>query len=550
MIWMPHRFPEHWTLINSDRMKEFEVPFSAKNTPSEEELKKKASVAMGAPVGKIASVEILKRSLDARSKDILYRYRVRGYLVGETPQPRFVPVFDKDVTNGKPVIIAGAGPAGLFAALELLQRGFKPIILERGKDVHARKFDMAAISRDGVLNPDSNYCFGEGGAGTFSDGKLYTRSVKRGNVSEVIETLIAFGAKEQIRIDAHPHIGSDALPRIMENIRKTILERGGEYHFENRIVDFNLENDKWVVKTLDLSGGGTAEKEYVGDAFILATGHSATDIYELLYKKGWTLERKGFALGVRAEHPQHLINNIQYHGHYQPYLPAAEYSLVEQVAGRGVFSFCMCPGGILVPSSTEQGGLVLNGMSNSMRNSKWANAGIVTSVEPEDVDNYYAAQGKALSGIEAMLSFRRDVEAKVFDVTSSFKAPGQRMTDFVRSKKGKSLLTPLPKTSYSPGAVAADLNEVLPEFVAERLKKAFPLFDRKMKGYYTSEALLLAVESRTSSPVRIPRDNETFEYVSAPKLYPCGEGAGYSGGIVSSALDGINAARAAVIRLG
>lgn len=540
--------PEHWTLINRRGMKEFEVAIPAQSSPTQEELIKKASVAMGTPVGRISHVEIVKRSLDARSKEIVYRYRVRGYAAGETPEQRELPKFERDVTNGTPVIIAGAGPAGLFAALELLQKGFKPIIVERGKDVHARKFDMAAISRDGILNEDSNYCFGEGGAGTFSDGKLYTRSVKRGNVSDVLELLIHFGAKEQIRIDAHPHIGSDALPRIMENIRKTIIERGGEYHFENRIVDFDYQKDKWIVKTIDIANG-SSEREFVGDAFVLATGHSATDIYELLYKKGWMLERKGFALGVRAEHPQSLINKIQYHGRYQPYLPAAEYSLVEQVAGRGVFSFCMCPGGILVPSSTEQNGLVLNGMSNSMRNSKWANAGIVTSVEPEDVDNYYAAQGKNISGIEAMLTFRRDIERNAFQVTESFKAPAQRMTDFVKSKKGKSIVTPLPKTSYAPGAVATDLSNVLPDFVAERLKKAFPLFDRKMKGYYTNEALLLAVESRTSSPVRIPRDNETYEYLSAPKLYPCGEGAGYSGGIVSSALDGINAARAVALRL-
>ncbi len=531
-------------------MKEFEVAMPAHSTPTKEELTRKAAVAMGIPAGRISHVEILKRSLDARSKEILYRYRVRGYASGESPELRTVPEFDADVKNARPVIIAGAGPAGLFAALQLLRKGFKPIILERGKNVHDRKFDMAAISREGLLNPDSNYCFGEGGAGTFSDGKLYTRSVKRGNVSDVIELLIRFGANEQIRIDAHPHIGSDALPRIMENIRNLIIDRGGEYHFENRIVDFEFVQQKWCVKTIDLSQGGNVEKEYIGDAFILATGHSATDIYELLHSKGWLLETKGFALGVRAEHPQSLINNIQYHGRYQPYLPAAQYSLVEQVAGRGVFSFCMCPGGILVPSSTEQGGLVLNGMSNSMRNSKWANAGIVTSVEPEDVDNFYASQGRNLSGIEAMLAFRRDVEKKAFQVTESFKAPAQRMTDFVKSKKGKSIVTPLPKTSYAPGAVATDLSNVLPDFVAERLKKAFPLFDRKMKGYYTSEALLLAVESRTSSPVRIPRDSETFEYLSAPKLYPCGEGAGYSGGIVSSALDGINAASAVACRLG
>ena len=353
---------------------------------------------------------------------------------------------------------------------------------------------MAALSVSGKVNPDSNYCFGEGGAGAFSDGKLFTRSSKRGDIREVLHQLVKFGADPSILVDAHPHIGSDRLPLIVENIRNCIVEHGGEYHFSTKVTDI------------------------------------ARDIYELFNRKGWSLEAKGFALGVRVEHPQSLVNRIQYHGKYQPYMPTAEYSFVTQVEDRGVFSFCMCPGGILVPSATSEGEVVLNGMSNSARNSKWANAGVVVSVEPGDMPRY------AKYGPLSLMHFQKDVEQSMFRFSGSMKAPAQRMMDFCRRVVSKDL----PATSYRPGAVSAPLHELLPEHVSWRLKLAFPeVGNKKMKGYYTNDALLLGVESRTSSPVRIPRDPVSFEYVSLLGLYPCGEGAGYAGGIVSSALDGI-----------
>lgn len=532
-------------------MKEFEIMTEAGKTPAAEELRSRAASALGVPAAKVGRITVLRRSVDARSWKILYRYRVAAYLAGEEVPEEVTYKCPRDVSGGVPVIVAGAGPSGLFAALRLIALGFKPIILERGKDVHGRKYDIAGISAKGLLDEESNYCFGEGGAGTFSDGKLFTRSTKRGNVRAILRTFTDFGADETINIDAHPHIGSDVLPRLIEAIRRHIEECGGEYHFSRRITDFEYVAGKWKVHAVNVLSGSGAEDVFEAPCFVLATGHSASDIYRLFIAKGWAVEAKGFAMGVRAEHPQSLINKIQYHGKYQPWMPTAAYSLVEQVGDRGVFSFCMCPGGILVPSMTAPGTVVMNGMSNSQRNSKWANAGIVTSVEPSDVYAYYAASGQNPgSPEEAMLRFREDAEQRCFETSGSFASPAQRMTDFVKSRRGASLLSSLPRTSYAPGAVAADLNEVLPSFVAERLKKAFPLFDRKMKGYYTSEALLLAVESRTSSPLRLTRDSETMEHISAPSLYPCGEGAGYSGGIVSSAIDGINAAEAIARKVG
>ncbi len=506
-------------------MKEFEISVPIGKELGRDQMTAAAARALGVPVSKVARCRILKRSVDARG-EILYRYRVEAYAAGEQFSEYSVGEY-QDVSSCEPVIIIGAGPAGMFAALKLLTRGFKPVILERGKDVHKRKLDIAALSRRGEVNEDSNYCFGEGGAGTFSDGKLYTRSSKRGDIREVLYQLVSFGADPDILVDAHPHIGSDRLPAIVENIRKCIEEHGGEYHFGARVTDIvKGRNGKFSISASD---GSVWESGNV----ILATGHSARDIYEMFDRKGWAIEPKGFALGVRVEHPQSVINRIQYHGKYQPYMPVAEYSFVTQVNGRGVFSFCMCPGGILVPSATGPGEVVLNGMSNSVRNSRWANAGVVVSVEPEDVPEY------ARSGALSLLNFQRDIERKMFGFTGSLQAPAQRMMDFCR----QTLSSSLPQTSYHPGAVSAPLHQLLPESIALRLKYAFPeIGNRKMKGYYTNEALLLGVESRTSSPVRIPRDPETLEHPSLPGLYPCGEGAGYSGGIVSSALDGINCA--------
>jgi len=493
-----------------------------------------------------ATCVIARRSIDARN-DVIYRYRIEGYNHRfESYIPYEIPEY-KNVADAEPVIVVGAGPAGMFAALKLLTLGLKPIVLERGKNVHERKFDMASLSKEGILNPESNYCYGEGGAGAFSDGKLFTRSSKRGDIREVLYQFVNFGANPQILIDAHPHIGTDRLPKVVENIRQCILEHGGEYHFGTKVQDIKRKADGTLeVKALDsenpTKAGKPSTQKYSAKKVILATGHSAKDIYEMLLSKDCPLEPKGFAMGVRVEHPQSLINDIRYHGQWEPGMPAAEYNFTEQVNERGVFSFCMCPGGVLVPSQTEPETIVMNGMSNSARSGKYANAGVVVQINPEDIPEEFASAG-AFAGLE----YQKSIEKKLWEYAHTrgshpFAAPAQRMVDFCEGVMSEDL----PQTTYKPGIVSAPMHELLPEPIASRLQDVFPLVEHHtMRGYYTNDAVLVGVESRTSSPVRVPRDQKTYEAVAFPGLLPCGEGAGFSGGIVSSAIDGINCAVAA-----
>ena len=471
----------------------------------------------------------VKRSIDARGRNVKVNIQAELF-IKETPpslldhKPEY-----KNVGNEDPIIIVGAGPAGLFAALRAIELGVKPILIERGKDVRARRRDLAAINRDQIVNPNSNYCFGEGGAGTYSDGKLYTRSKKRGDIRRIMEILVAHGATEEILVDAHPHIGTNKLPKLVEDLRESILQFGGEVLFDTRVEDFLLERNE--IKGVITHNGD----KITGKGVILATGHSARDIFHLLHKKEITIEAKPFALGVRVEHSQKLIDSIQYHCGLDrgPYLPASAYSLVHQTEfknkQRGVFSFCMCPGGFIVPAATSPGELVVNGMSPSRRDSKFANSGIVVSVELEDLPEYRKF------GPLAAMEFQADVEKKAWEMGGKTQvAPAQRMVDFVNKKVSSSLLD----TSYQPGLNSVEMRTVLPDFISERLAMAFKSFGQKMKGYYTNDSQLIGLESRTSSPVRIPRDRESFEHVQIKRLYPCGEGAGYAGGIVSAAMDG------------
>jgi uncharacterized FAD-dependent dehydrogenase len=420
------------------------------------------------------------------------------------------------------VIIIGAGPAGLFAALRLIEKGIRPILLERGKDVRSRRRDLAILNKEGVIDPESNYCFGEGGAGTYSDGKLYTRSTKRGDIRRILSLLVQFGADPSILVDAHPHIGTNKLPQIIQAIRQQITDSGGIFLFEKKVVDFVLQDN--LIRSVKTADSATFE----GNAVILATGHSARDIYYLLHRHKILIEVKPFALGVRIEHPQQLIDNIQYKTQ-SPFLPPAAYSLVEQVDHKGVFSFCMCPGGIIAPASTDEGELVVNGWSPSRRNNPFANSGIVVSIEEKDMQPFRS------HGPLAGLYFQQSVEKKAFaSGGGQFVAPAQRMTDFVARK----VSADLPECSYLPGLRSTSLQEVLPSFVYENLRKAFQVFGQKMKGYLTSEAVIVATESRTSSPVRIPRHPDKLHHPQIRNLFPCGEGAGYAGGIVSAAMDG------------
>ncbi|MDB4437587.1 FAD-binding protein [Flavobacteriaceae bacterium] len=468
---------------------------------------------------------IRKRSLDARKASIKLNVQLEFWKVGEVREVAQA-WRAKTVNPEKKVAIIGAGPAGLYAALRAIEAGITPVVFERGKDVRARRRDLAAINKAQTVNPESNYCFGEGGAGTYSDGKLYTRSKKRGNVLKALEWLVHFGASDDILVEAHPHIGTNKLPAIITAMREAVIAHGGAVHFNAKLTDIKIENNS--IKGLEINGDTWHDFSEV----VLATGHSARDIFYLLHKRGVTIAAKPFALGVRVEHTQELINDIQYHGdHQNPYLPPASYALVEQVNGMGVYSFCMCPGGIIAPCATEAEEVVTNGWSPSKRNNPYANSGIVVSVAPEDLPNYKE------NDPFVCLDFQKKVEYDCWVAGGKTqRVPAQRMIDFVQGKTSADF----PKTSYQPGIVSVNLAEVLPPLIAKRLQKAFVKFGRKMNGYYTNEAVLHAPESRTSSPVSIPRDPNTLEHIDIKGLYPCGEGAGYAGGIISAAIDGIN----------
>lgn len=502
-----------------------------------EYIKKQACKKLKLKQSELSDFVITKKSLDARERPPLFVFNIDLYTKGEKHQKSTsISASYQKTDYTKKVIIVGAGPAGYFAALELIENGIKPIIFERGKDVQARRYDLRAIQQEGIVNPDSNYCFGEGGAGTYSDGKLYTRSTKRGDVTKVLKLLVEHGAKEEILIEAHPHIGSNNLPTVVKNIRNTILEYGGEVHFNSKVTDFILKEKSIIGVVVN------EDKEFFADSVILATGHSSRDIFYLLKRKNIAIELKPFAMGVRIEHEQSLIDKIQYgESPRNKFLPASSYNLVCQADERGVFSFCMCPGGFIVPASTAPNELVLNGMSLSKRDSKYANSGLVVSIEKEDLKKY--EQHQELAGLE----FQKEVERKVFIAGGGItqRAPAQRITDFVNKK----LSSTLPSTSYIPGVVSSPLHEVLPENISRRLSYAIVDFGKKMKGFFTENAQIIAVESRTSSPVRIPRNKDTYEHTEIKDFYPCGEGAGFAGGIISAAIDGQNCAKAIATKL-
>lgn len=477
-------------------------------------------------VEQIRHVEILKRSIDARRKKVKINLMVRLF-INEEPVTRQIDLpYYKDVSSAEEVIIVGAGPAGLFAALKLIECGLRPIILERGKNVRERRRDLAAITKHHLVNEDSNYCFGEGGAGTYSDGKLYTRSKKRGDVNRILNLLIAHGAKNEIAVDAHPHIGTNKLPKIIQAIRETILQYGGKVLFNTRVTDLLIKNNEICGVLTNNNDNDKIKARKV----ILATGHSARDIFELLHKKEIHLEAKPFALGVRVEHSQELIDQIQYHcSSRSEFLPPAPYSVVKQVNNRGVYSFCMCPGGVIAPCATAPGEVVTNGWSPSKRDQPTSNSGIVVSLDLKDFAPYQ--KYGPLSG----LAFQREIEQKAWRLAGKTqKVPAQRLVDFTRGI----ISSDIPKTSYQPGTTSIELGSVLPGFIYKTLQQGFKLFDDSMKGYLTNEAVVHAPESRTSSPVRIPRDRNTLEHLQIKGLYPCGEGAGYAGGIISAAIDG------------
>ncbi len=493
-------------------------------------LRMAVSTQLGIDVNRIKHIRITRRSIDARQRRVMVNLTVDVWIDEEpdsTGPEIHSPVYATLPSGAPEAVVVGAGPAGLFAALRLIELGIRPIVLERGKDVDSRRVDMARISRENVVDPDSNYCFGEGGAGAFSDGKLYTRSKKRGSVDKILHVLASHGAPEDILIDAHPHIGTDKLPRVIKSMRETINRCGGEVRFGTRVTDL-LVNDNG-----DVTGVMTLAGERIDGPVILATGHSARDVYRMLLQRKIEMEPKGLAIGVRLEHPQQLIDRLRYHSKdgRGKYLPAAEYTMLTRVDGRGVYSFCMCPGGFIIPAASADGQLVVNGMSPSGRNTRWANSGMVVEILPEDVPDGEDEEGRILK----MMHFQERIERAFWDEAGHTQnAPAQRMTDFVNSRPSADL----PTTSYPPGIHPARIDRLLPKGIARRLQEGFKEFDRKNKGFLTPEATLIGAETRTSSPVRVPRDPETLAHIRVGGLFPCGEGAGYAGGIVSAAIDG------------
>ena len=537
---------------------EYQLRILPEQAASEQSLKTYISREKGLDIRTINAVRVLKKSIDARQRTIYVNVKVQVF-INEVPDTQeYTPTEYKNVSGKPQVIVVGAGPGGLFAALRLIELGLRPIVIERGKNVRERKEDLAKISREHKVDPESNYSFGEGGAGAYSDGKLYTRSKKRGNVDKILNVFCQHGASTSILIDAHPHIGTDKLPRVIENMRNTILECGGEVHFKTRMDAIIIEKNKVV-------GIETNDGRTFRGPVILATGHSARDVYRWLYANGVKMETKGLAVGVRLEHPSMLIDQIQYHNKNGrgKYLPAAEYSFVQQVDGRGVYSFCMCPGGFVVPAASGPHQLVVNGMSPSNRGTKWSNSGMVVEIRPEDLNDptlqlqaCEVIEGSAEQQTEelirktakngeqsvlAMMQFQERLEQICWQQANMRQtAPAQRMVDFTRKK----LSYDLPVTSYSPGIISSPLHFWMPKFISERLSKGFEMFGRSSLGFLTNDAVMIAVETRTSAPVRIVRDNETLQHVTVEGLFPCGEGAGYAGGIVSAGVDGERCAEA------
>lgn len=507
---------------------EYQIRIAPELAAQEDRLKAYLADQYGLNPSSVKAVRILKRSIDARQRQIYVNLKVRVY-VNELPaDDEYQHTVYPNVEGRPQVIVVGAGPGGLFAALRLIELGLRPVVLERGKNVHDRKKDLAAISRTQQVDSESNYCFGEGGAGAYSDGKLYTRSKKRGNTDKILNVFCQHGASTAILTDAHPHIGTDRLPKVIEAMRNTIVNSGGEVHFETKMTQLILQGNQVV--------GCVADKEYRGPV-ILATGHSARDVYRYLFEAKIEIEAKGIAVGVRLEHPSHLIDQIQYHSKQGRgrWLPAAEYAMVTQVDGRGVYSFCMCPGGFVIPAATDKEQIVVNGMSPASRGTAWSNSGMVVEVRPEDIEG---------DDCLAMMRFQEKLEKMCWQQGNMKQtAPAQRMADFVNGK----LSYDLPKSSYAPGLISSPLHFWLPKMIAHRLQQGFKIFGRSAHGFLTNDAVMIAVETRTSSPVRIVRDRETLQHVQVQGLFPCGEGAGYAGGIVSAGVDGERCAESAAL---